>query len=195
MRYLIVLIVFSFFCPLLFGQKKTFEKSVGITISLPWINNYSYYDYENYGPNKIRSVAGLLGIGGSLFYKKGKNKYSLNGGLTSVFLFSFPKGDGSTITAQFLEAIVHHNYYKKLNCIAGLNFTNYTYSLSSDAPGVHGFTNNDATIGLTLGQEYQFSRTFSLALFYRPAIFSFETKSYRHILSLDARFNINFWKK
>ena len=194
MKYLIVLITLFFFCSLSFGQKKPFEKAVGMTISLPWINNYSYYDYGNYGPNKIRSVSGFLGIGGSFFYKKGKNKYSLNGGLTSVFLFSFPVGGGSTITAQYLEAIVHHNYYKKLNYIVGLNFSNYyEYEVIEDP--THSFSHNDATIGLTLGQEYQFSRTFSLALFYRPAILSFETKSYRHIISLDARFNINFWKK
>ena len=53
----------------------------------------------------------------------------------------------------------------------------------------------DKTVGLTTGLEYMFSHIFSLAAFYRPAIYSFGIKSYKRTLSIEARFNIKFWKK
>jgi len=194
MRYLITLLPLILLSDISHGQKKEYKKSVGITISLPWINNYTYYDY---GENKSQSKTGLTGIGASLFYKTCKNKYSLNGGLTTTFNFNFEKGGGITENVQFLEGIIHHNFYEGFNGIYGINFSNYTYiTTGPDAPGVpEGYSKKYQTIGLTFGREYMFSKTFALALFYRPALYSFETKSYKHNISLDASFDIRFWRK
>ena len=53
--------------------------AIGVTASLPWVNNYSYY---NYNLKKSSSKSGFVGLGASVFYKTGKNKFSLNFGFT-----------------------------------------------------------------------------------------------------------------
>jgi hypothetical protein len=177
-----------------FGQTENSRQHAGVTISLPWLNSYSYY---NYNKNGIDSKTGLLGIGLSLFYQKNKNKFSLNGAFTNSIQFADVKGDGSEdINVQLIEAIIHHTFFKNFNGITGFNYCNYKYTASIFYPGLnYSIKKNDGVFGLTIGAELVCSKVFSLALFYRPALYSFETKGSKHIISLDARFNINCWKK
>ena len=70
----------------------------------------------------------------------------------------------------------------------------YHYNITSDASLLN-IDKTDYTLGLTTGLEYMFSKTFSIAMFYRPALYSFDIKSYKRTLSLDARFDIRFWNK
>src|SRR5262245_40193022 len=60
-------------------EKKEHDKTVGVTISLPYFNNYCYYDYDR---AHTTGKSGFMGFGLAIYYKQDKNKFSLNTGLT-----------------------------------------------------------------------------------------------------------------
>ena len=173
-------------------------RSAGITLSFPWVNSYVYYDYKTMQKS---SITGCVGMGGSVFYREGKNKVSLNAGFTS----SLPVPIGpfcrdktvpySEVLASFLEVIYHKNIYKKINIIAGVSYVRHEYLYYDYQDPLSNLTKFDRTVGITLGGEYQFKKKFAVAIFYRPAIISIDRKQYWHMISLDARFDLNFWKR
>jgi hypothetical protein len=181
------------------GQDNFTKKaSAGLTISCPWINNYSFYDYDL---KKSSSKSGFTGLGASIFYKTGKNKISLNFGFTGdlpapVGAFDYGhEGTRTNIGSIIMEVLYHQKVYHKLNIIAGLNAVNYRFNFTSYVDSIPSYIKRNKTIGLTIGTEYLFSRNFALSLFYRPALVMPGTKQYRHVISLDARFDINIWRR
>jgi len=186
-HYIVVLLLFISYN--ISAQYSKQNRSVGMTISLPLLNNYRFYDYGNYAST---NAWGGLSIGCALFYKHDKIKYSLNfvAATTYDLYFYDPYGFSYVNT----EAIVHYTFIRKLNIIGGVNMAKYHYNSSSDLTPI-GIDKTDYTFGLTSGLEYMFSKTFSIAMFYRPALYSFGIKSYKRTLSLDTRFDIRFWNK
>jgi hypothetical protein len=169
-----------------------------IPFSLPWINSFSYYDYDKAAG---ASKSGFAGYGFGIFYKQDKNKFSLNAAFVADLPFALgaidyvPEGIRTSISTQFAEALFQRRVYKKVGVIAGVNFTGYYFQYISYVTGYPSYDRHDQSAGITLGTEYMFTKNISLAAIYRPALFSFDTKHYRHLLSLDARFDINLWKK
>lgn len=180
------------------SQRRTPKSAFGATLSFPWINNFSYYDY-NRGKPYFKS--GFTGISASAFYKNEKQKISLSLGL----LGSLPVPMGpydvelknyTHLFSSFLEATYHHRISPRINLIGGLHYMEYEYTYwKTDSTDSDNFA--DFTGGPTVGAEYLFGRkNFSLALFYRPSLITFTgTKRYRHVISLDARFDINIFRK
>jgi hypothetical protein len=180
------------------SQDKKGQKAIGVTAALPWVNNYSYHNYEL---QKSSSKSGFVGLGASAFYKTGKDKFSLNFGFTGdlpapIGAFDYGKeGTRTNILSNFWEVLYHRNFLHRVNMIAGLNYVKYDFNFTSFVDTLPSYSKFDKTLGLTVGSEYRFSRNSSIALFYRPAIISFDLKQYRHLISLDARFDINLWKR
>lgn len=198
MKTILLGIILFFFNSTLLAQIRTSNKSIGMTISFPWINNYSYFNYDT---KKSTSKNGFIGFGFALFYSKDKNKLSLNYGVTSDFptvvilpIEYVSDSPRTAINSFFIDLLLHHQFYKKFNCVGGVNFTNYHFNFISAASNRPSFSKNNQTIGMTIGTEYSFSKHFSIAILYRPGICPSEEKIYRHVLSLDFRFDINFWK-
>ena len=197
-QFLLLSIILTF--PLLSKSQDNSKqtRSIGVTASLPWVNNYTYYDYDL---RKSLSKSGFIGLGASGFYKTGKNKLSLNVGFTGdlpVPMGPFDYGHEGTrtnILCAFFEGLYHRNLIAKWGIIAGLNYVKYRFVFTSYVDTLPSYSTFDKTIGLTIGSEYRFSRVFSVALLYRPTIFSLDLKQYRHLISLDARFDINVWRR
>ena len=179
-------------------DKQEQRRSIGVTASLPWVNNYSFYDYDQ---KRSSSKSGFAGLGASVFYKTGENKFSLNFGFTGdlpapIGAFDYGKqGTRTNILSTFGEVLYHRNVFDKLSIIAGLNYVRYRFNFTSYVDTLPSYSTFDKTSGITVGSEYRFSQTFSLALLYRPTIVSFDLKQYRHLISLDARFDINVWRQ
>lgn len=201
MRPFLTLVLFSLLPAISLAQtllKSTrFTKSAGVTLSLPWVNGYSYHDYET---GKDSAKGGFMGLGISFYYKHKKSKLSLNCGVTGdapapIGPIDYGKtGTRSTTSSLFVETNFHHPIYKWLHGIAGVNFVNYRYYFI-DYDNDLTFTRYDPSMGLTAGLEYVSKGAFSLALFYRPALVGFKTKQYWHLISLDARFDLPIWRK
>ncbi len=171
------------------AQNFTKNESVGVTLSLPFINRYTYYDYETWNKQ------GILGIGASVYYKHNKFKYSLNGALTRAFQ---PFRDNENINVNLIEGLVHYNVYNKFNIIGGVNFTDYQYSSSPDfydSLTPPKYKTEELSLGLTFGAELVCTNHFFIVAFYRPAIFHFNSNSFKQMFSLDFRFDINLWKR
>jgi len=172
--------------------------AIGITASLPWVNNYSYYDYDQ---KNSSSRSGFVGLGASVFYKTSKNKFSLNFGFTGdlpapMGTFDYRKeGTRTNILSNFWEGLYHRRLLDKLKVITGFNYVKYRFNFSSYVNTLPSYSTSDRTLGITAGSEYQFSKTFSVALLYRPTIISLDLKQYRHVISLDARFDIDVWRR
>jgi hypothetical protein len=173
------------------------SKTFGLTASLPWVNNYSYYDYEL---DKPVSKSGFGGLGGAWFYISGKNKFSLNFGATvdlpvPIGPFDYGRqGTRTSVLSMFWELIYHRNMIGRLDLITGMNNVAYRFNFTSYVDTVASYYMSDKTIGVTLGMEYRVYRNCYLAAFYRPAIVSLKRKQYWHLLSLDARFDLNLNK-
>ena len=170
------------------------NKSFGLTVSLPWLNNYSYYDYQK---NSSQKKSGFIGFGLGLFYTHVKNKISLNAGVTAdspmpLGVEYAKEGTLTKISSTFIELIYHRQILKKLNGIIGVNMTSYNFNLTSFVDSVSAYHKTDNTFGLTIGAEYIFTKHISLATFYRPTI---DNNLYRHLISVDLRFNFDIWKK
>jgi len=175
------------------AQPKNYKQSAGMAIAVPVINNAHFYDYRN---NKSENQTGYFGIGTSLFYKKNKNEFSI--GIESLILQAFifpPKGGYSGINCTLFEALIHHKVSSQVTLIGGLNYAIYQFHSYIDVPLFNDIKKTDATIGLTTGAEFIATKTTSFLLIYRPALVSFDNKNYRHTISLECRFTINFWKK
>ncbi|MEI6184094.1 MAG: outer membrane beta-barrel protein [Bacteroidota bacterium] len=171
------------------AQSFTKNESFGVTLSLPFINRYTYFGFET------ENTQGVLGIGSSVYYKHNKFKYSLNGALTRAFQ-SFR--DNENINVNLIEGLVHYNVYNKFNIIGGLNFSDYKFSSSPDfydslTPSK--YKKEDRTLGLTIGAEIVCTNHFSIVAFYRPSIYCFDKKSFKQMFSLDFRFDINLWRR
>lgn len=179
------------------GQRRIPKSAVGVTVSFPWINNFAYYDYN---AGKPSSKSGFVGIGASVFYKDQHQKLSLSlGGLGTIPVpfgpYDFDKKNHTQVHGTYLEFTYHKRIHPRINLIGGLHYMEHAYNHWTDS-----MTNEylaDFTGGLTAGAEYLFGRkNFSLALFYRPSLITFTgTKKYRHVISLDARIDINFFRK
>ena len=104
-------------------------------------------------------------------------------------------GTRTNILSTFGEVIYHRNVFGKFNIIAGLNYVRYRFNFTSYVDTLPSYSIFDKTLGITVGSEYRFSKVFSVGLLYRPTIVSFDLEQYRHIISLDARFDINVWRK
>ena len=179
-----------------FAQSSKKSGSFGITLSLP-ILNYSYYSFT-----ESKGKEGLFGIGGAVYYKHNRFKYSINGAIeTSNFLQFFASDVGNYINMNFIEGLIHYNLYKRLNIIGGVNCSTYDFvsgGMGIDSPTVSPYSNhviNDRTIGLTFGTELACTQHFSIAAFYRPSIISLDSKSFKQMFSLDLRFDINLWRR
>ncbi|MEP7318284.1 MAG: hypothetical protein ABI921_06075 [Panacibacter sp.] len=170
----------------------TLPKAIGITASLPWVNSYSYYDYDS---KKSSAKSGFIGLGASAFYKTGKNKLSLNFGFTGdlpVPIGPFDQANEGTRTnifSTFWEGLYHRNLFYKVNLITGLNYVNYHFNFTSFVDSLPSFSKFDKSIGFTIGSEFRFSKNSAVALFYRPTIISLNKKQYRHLISLDLGFS------
>ncbi len=172
------------------------SKAVGFTISLPWVNNYSYYNHHS---QNTSSKSGFVGFGASAYFKTGENKFSVNLGFTGdlpapIGAFDYAKeGTRSNILSTFVEGIYHKKLVGRVNIIAGVNHVRYRYKFTSYVNTLPSYSKFDNTLGFTIGSEYRFSRKSSIALLYRQAIISLNQKNYRHLISLDARFDISLW--
>ncbi len=173
-------------------------KSIGLTASLPWINNYCYYNYDQ---KKSALVTGFTGLGAAVFYNAGKNKISLNIGFTGdlpapMGAFDYGKqGTRTNIGSAFGEMIYQRNLIGRISVIAGLNYVQYRFSFTSYVNNLPSYSTLDGTWGMTMGSAYRFTKIFSLALLYRPTLISPDKKQYRHLISLDARFDITLWRQ
>lgn len=178
------------------------QKAVGLTASLPWCNNYSYY---NYYEQQSTGKSGFVGLGAAAFYITGKNKFSLNFGMTGdlpapIGAFDYGKtGVRTNILSNIWEGLYHRTVFQnaeiKANIITGVNYVKYRFDVTSYVDTIPSYSVFDKTIGFTIGGECQVSKHFALAVLYRPAIISLDQKHYRHVISLDARFDIYLWQR
>lgn len=180
------------------SQRRIPKSAIGVTASFPWINNFAYYDYNK---GKPYSKSGFTGISASVFYKDEKQKVALSLGILGdhpvpIVPYEVERNNNTLIHSTFLEGTYHKRVHPRINLIGGMHYMEYAYSYwKANSLDVDFFT--DFTGGLTTGAEYLFGRkNFSLALFYRPGLITFTgTKKYRHVISLDARFDINIFRK
>lgn len=192
---LIVLITLSIHA---IGQRRIPKSAFGVTLSFPWINNFAYY---NYNLGKAASKSGFSGLGASAFYKDSKQKINFSLGLFGAIPVPFGPYDAdrnnyTQVHAAFMEGTYHKRIHPRINLIAGLHYLEHSYNYwKTDSTTYDYFV--DFTGGLTAGAEYLFGRkNFSLALFYRPGLITFTgAKKYRHVISLDARIDINVFRK
>jgi hypothetical protein len=180
------------------SQRRSYKSAIGATLSFPWINNFAYYDYNLAKPY---SKSGFVGLGASAFYKDNKQKVSLSLGLLGTLPvpmgpYDVERNNYTQVFSVFLEGTYHKRVFPRINLIGGMHYMEHEYSYwKTDSTASDNFT--DFTGGLTAGAEYLFGRkNFSLALFYRPGLITFTgTRKYRHVISLDARFDINVFRK
>jgi hypothetical protein len=184
-------------CLAMCQQSSWQRRAIGLTASLPWINNFHYYNYD---AQKPASKSGFVGVGAAAYYKWGKNKVSLNFGFNGsspvpLGPYDYSKDSARTsILSTLWEGLYHRNVYKRINVLAGVNCVEYLFDyVGAVNTGIY-YSRSDKTIGITVGGEYRFSTNSTLALIYRPALVSFGVKQYMHVVSLDARFDFNIWK-
>ena len=196
MKKLVYLLCALFCFSVVNAQKNNSNQSAGITISLPLINNASFYRYSTDGGGQNSNQTGYLGAGFALFYQENKNKFSLGyeNPLSDKSLVP-PKGGNSNINTKIFEATIQHKVSSQFALIGGLNYATYVFHLYTDIPPFPKVDKSDATIGLTAGAEFLPSKSISVAATYRPSIFSFDKKSYKAVFSFGIMYDINFWKK
>lgn len=157
------------------------------------ISRARYYAYR---VRKSTGSTGFLGIGVSLFYKNGQNRFTIGFEAPSTQKFLFPpKGGYSGVSTDIFETTIHHNLSNTIAIIGGLNYSIYHFHSYSDLPGIPDIKENDATFGLTIGAQFLMTKTSSFIYTYRPALYSASNKSYKQIISLGWAFNINFWNR
>lgn len=180
------------------SQRRLPKSAIGATLSFPWINNFAYYDYHLAKP---AFKSGFTGISASAFYKDNRQKVSLSLGILGTIPVPFGpydvvRNNYTQVFAAFLEGTYHKRIHPRINLIVGMHYMEHEYSYwKTDSTEYDFFT--DFSGGLTAGAEYLFGRkNFSLALFYRPGLITFTgTRKYRHVISLDARIDINVFRK
>src|SRR5665213_616635 len=193
MKKLAYLITALFCFSFVNAQKNNLNKSAGITISLPLINNASFYRYNTDGSGENSNQGGYLGAGFALFYQENRNKFSL--GYESPLLSNPEGGGNSYISTNILEATIHHKVLSQVALIGGLNYATYRFQVYTDIPPFPKVDKSDATIGLTAGVEFLPSKSISAIVTYRPSVFSIDKKSYRAVFSFGINYDIKFWKK
>ncbi|MBA3971414.1 MAG: outer membrane beta-barrel protein [Bacteroidetes bacterium] len=184
-----------------FASPMTEEKNdpiVGVTFSFPWMNHYRYV---NYYKKEQAKTFGFFGLGFSGYYKKNIHKVSLNISLTEdlsspIAAINFDKKDITTnIGNTYFELIYHRPLIDDVNLIAGMNFTNYVFRVTSMIDSISSYKKIDQTLGFSLGLEYRFNYYYSVAGVYRPAFASFETDGkYRHLINIELRIDLDFKK-
>ncbi len=168
-----LVIVLSFFTSN--GQKAKLEKSAGVTLSLPLVTQCTFY---NYNDNKQDKTASNLGAGFGLFYRKNRNKFSL-AYENPIVDSKVSVGGGFDLMTHLFELTMLHNFHRLFAVVAGLNYTIYKFHSKADYPPFSEINKNDPTIGLTTGIEFFPIPNASIALSYRPSLFSSDKKSYR----------------
>ena len=175
------------------------NKSIGITFSFPWLNFYNYFDYKQNTNNK---KFGFFGLGIAAYYQKDKNKISFNCGTTEdlsspIGLIDYSDiGSKTSIGSTSADLIYHRPIYHSFGGIIGFNFTNYNFHYINYSDHLSVFKKAVNTLGGSIGIEYIFNKTISVATFYRPALASFEADDiYRHLISVDVRINLELKKQ
>ena len=197
----IIILLFSllFFRPCL-GQSKmeSENQKVGITFSFPWINYYHFVDYQK---KSEAQKFGFFGIGFGLYYKTNKTKISFNISTTDdldspIAQINYSKSAPQIdIGTSFAELLYQRCIYQRLYFVGGFNFTNYAFRFSSGTDSIPSYIKADDVLGLSVGLDYRFDKTFSAAVIYRPALASFEADSYyRHVITLELRIDIDVKK-
>ncbi|MBO9636154.1 MAG: hypothetical protein J7578_23830 [Chitinophagaceae bacterium] len=175
------------------------SKDVGLIVSYPYLNSFAYRNFLN---GEAASRTGFVGIGGGLYFRKNDRKLSLN--IFYVLSSPFPMGPidyGKTgirydIRNWGMDAMIHYPVNSWLRVVGGINKMNLNYNLISYDSTIQSIDRTDASFGLTTGIELKFFiKELNLGLFYRPAIISSGEKFYRHVISLDARFDIPVWHR
>ncbi len=171
----------------------------GVTLSFPWVNQYRYVDYQL---NENKSTFGFFGLGISGFYKNGKHKASVNLSIAEALASpakinsASEKDLNTSIECSYLELIYHRTVRENVSVIGGFNLNNYKFRLTSKLNDVASYHKTDQTLGASLGIEYRFSKFYSVAGVYRPALASFEAdETYRHLINLEFRVDLNFKEK
>lgn len=180
------------------SQRRAPKSAIGATLSFPWLNNFAYYDYHL---AKSTFKSGFSGISAAAFYKDNTQKINFSLGMFGSIPVPFGpydvvRNDYTQVFSVFLEGTYHKRIFPRINLIGGMHYMEHEYSYSkTDSTASDSYT--DFTGGLTAGAEYLFGRkNFSLALFYRPGLITFTgTRKYRHVISLDARIDINIFRK
>ena len=177
------------------SNKRLKEKKFGVTITLPYLNNFRFHHYEK---NKDTSSFGFVGVGYSLFYKTSKDKISIGYSLATdaalpVGPIDYFGGTRTKLICSFFEILYHRKIQERFRIVAGINFSKYEYSFF-DYDARRGNYKVDKTTGLSFGPEYFNKKNCSIALLYKPAIINFDRKSYKHHLTIDFRFDINIIK-
>lgn len=175
------------------------NRSIGITVSFPWLNFYNYVDYKQ---NINKKKFGFFGLGIAGYYQKDKNKISFNIGTTEDLSSPIGQidysntGSKTSIGSTFAELIYHRPVYHSFGGIIGFNFTNYNFQCIDYSDHLSVFKKAVNTLGGSIGVEYLFNKTISVATFYRPALASFEADDYyRHLISVDIRVNLELKKR
>lgn len=192
-----LLLFFSLFSfSIINAQTNTENTSAGVTIDLPLINNAGFYRYNNDGTGASDNQTGYFGSGFSFYFKNGNNKFSLGYENPSLnkSLFSPKEGDHN-LSVNIFEATITHKIFSKIAWIGGINYSNYRYHLFTDIPTFPKVNKKDETLGLTTGVEFVPAESLSVAVTYRPSVFSFDKKAYRAVFSIGLRYDINFWNR
>lgn len=105
-----------------------------------------------------------------------------------------PDGIREIIFANNIELLYHRRMFKKLYVLAGPNWVNYHFRLSSGVDSVKSYIKSDQTFGLTIGAEYELIKKISAAISYRPAVISVNHKQYWYQISLSVRFDLALFK-
>lgn len=153
--------------------------NIGVIVSLPWLNNYFFYSYEL---NQSITVTGFTGVGISGFSKTDKRKFTLNSGFTDdlpvpIGPFDYAKeGTRTNISSTFFEGVYHRSISPRVNLIYRVNYIRYRFDFICYIDSLPSFSVADKSLELTTGAEYRFEKNTSFALFYQPAVFSFDKR-------------------
>ena len=93
-----------------YGQGFKKKESLGVTLSLPFLNRYTFFEYSE---NRSTSKTGVIGIGASLFYQHNRYKYFINwANSTDLNFNSFDKGIRNEIEVELLEGLFYYKTFQ-----------------------------------------------------------------------------------
>jgi hypothetical protein len=194
MKLFLITILLTIVTVVATAQDSMFRRnSLGISVALPWANNYAYF---NHSLKQSERKCGFGGLEASLFYKLQKTKVAVVAGATSdlpapIGPIDFAKeGTRTSIAAVYVEAVYQRNLYRRLNLVAGANLVNYRFNFISYIDSVRGYHRNDKCIGITAGIKYYVLEFVELGIYYRPSLYSLSAKQYRHLISISAQLDI-----
>lgn len=173
------------------------KKAIGLTLSFPY---YNFMKYHKYLTGKSASTAGFVGIGGALFYMQNNVKFSLN--ITSMMNASTPliisdfgkNGVRHHISNTGVDLMVHYPIHRYFNIVGGINYMRMSHRRNGNDSTIRDFDKTDPSYGITTGIEAKLQRQFNLGIYYRPAVIGIGEKFYRHVISIDARFDFTVWR-